>query len=146
MPCCWDTPRPYKGHAGGMWLRCSLFWNHARPPILTAGSETETKQGITFTFTAEKACSHSWLEASYSKPFPCNHLFSLSWNALNPQWIFFLLLSTNIQMIWLECKQTGGRSSSKHAKHAKGGMMTQEKSNRCSINPNRNSTTYHYLM
>lgn len=55
-----------KGHAGGMRLRCSLFWNHARPPILTAGSESGTKQGITFTFTAEEARSHSWPEASTS--------------------------------------------------------------------------------
>lgn len=50
----------------GCGCACSLFWNHARPPILTAGSESGTKQGITFTFTAEEARSHSWPEASTS--------------------------------------------------------------------------------
>lgn len=42
-------------------------------PILTAGSEAGTKQGITFPFTAEKAARHSWPEASSSSSSSSSH-------------------------------------------------------------------------
>lgn len=65
---CWDTAHPKRT----CWRDADTLQFILEPcqaPILTAGSETGTKQGITFTFTAEKARSHSWLEASTNKPF-----------------------------------------------------------------------------
>lgn len=73
----WDTPHPKRT----CWrdaVALQFILEPRQAPILTAGSETGTKQGITFIFTAEKARSHSWPEASPTKPFSGNHLFCLS--------------------------------------------------------------------
>lgn len=88
-------------------------------PILTTGSETGTKQGITFTFTAEKA--HKSLVAGGIRyqtllvqlliqfVFECNLLSAYMVDILPP-----LILQNLYFLIYLECKKNPRKTDFQH--------------------------------